>query len=154
MRKFTIMGLGALSTIAIAFGPASPASAVIAPPGSITDQVCDAIPGGLGGIVNLQVVNATLTGLLGTDMVANNTDLASKTTDLVNALVSHVQTVDGGGNVAATSAVVSARASAYANSAAEWTKDIKAMQTAQIESLVLGMQQGVLGSIGSGLGCV
>ena len=126
------MGLGALSTVAVAFGPASPASAVIAPPGSVTVQVCNALPGGLGGVLDQAAANFNLLTLLSDEIAADGLDLTGRTTDLVNALVSHIQTVDGGGNVAATSSVVSAQASAYADSAAEWTKDVKAFQTAEL----------------------
>ena len=49
--------------------------------------------------------------------------------------------------------VVSARASAYADSAARWTTDVKAVLDATLQALVIQMQQGVLGGIGTGLGC-
>jgi hypothetical protein len=67
--------------------------------------------------------------------------------------VSHIATVDAGGNTAATSSVVSARASAYADSAGVWTKAFKDLQASQLAGIVVGMQQSVLSSIGAGLSC-
>lgn len=153
MRKIIILGLGALSTLALTVGPSTPAQAVISPPGSITDQVCNAVPAGLVGVVNQLVATSTHAGLVSTDLTNSTTDLGLKTTDLVNALVSHITTVDGGGNTAATSSVVSARASAYADSAAVWTKANKDLNADILTMQVLGMQQGVLTAIGSGLSC-
>ncbi|MEA2686848.1 MAG: hypothetical protein QOE93_2043 [Actinomycetota bacterium] len=80
-------------------------------------------------------------------------DLTNKTTDLVNAMVTHIQTVDAGGNVASTLAVVNARIPAYADSAAVWVAKWHDLDTAQLQAQNLVMQQGVLNGLTSGL-CV
>jgi len=153
MRKFVTFGLGALAAATLALGPASPAQAVIVPPGSVTDQVCLALPGGVVGIVNQLVANGTLTGLLTTELTGATADLNLKTTDLVNAIIDHINTIDGGGNVASTAAVVSARASSYSDAAARWTKAVKDLDAAQLAAQVLTMQNSVLSAINGGL-CV
>ncbi len=123
------------------------------PPGSITDQVCNALPAGVTGIINQLVANGTLTGLITTELTSATTDLNLKTADLVAAIIDHIATIDGGGNVGSTAAVVSARASAYSDTAARWTKAVKDLDAAQLQAMVLSMQNSVLGSISGGL-CV
>ena len=147
MRKLAIMGVVALAAVSGAVGPAVPAGAVIVPPGLVETQVCNALPGGLGGVFNLLAANSNLAALLSDALADATADLEAKTENLVAALIAHIQAVDGGGNVAVTAAVVSARVSAYSDSAAVWTKAWKDLDASDLQAQVLGMQQSVLEDI-------
>jgi hypothetical protein len=151
MRRFIITGLGGLATVAMSLGPASPAKAVIVPPGSVTDQVCNGLPAGLVGVLDQLAANGTQTVLAESELTAAANDLALKSADLVIAIVAHVATIDAGGNVVATGAVVSARASAYADAAARWNKASKDLDSLLHQGEVLAMQDDVLTGIGAGL---
>jgi hypothetical protein len=152
VRKLLIAGLGAVATVTLALGPASPARAVIVSPG-MASQVCNSLPASLASVLNGLVANGLQTGLINIALTTATADLTNKTTDLVNAMVTHIQTVDAGGNVASTLAVVNARIPAYADSAAVWVAKWHELDTAQLQAQNLVMQQGVLNGLTSGL-CV
>lgn len=151
MRKLAILGMGALAAVTVAAGQVVPAGAVIVPPGLVQTQVCNALPAGLGGVFNLLAANVNLAAILGDGLADATADLEAKTEDLVDALLDHILAVDGGGNVAVTAAVVSARVAAYADSAAVWTKAWKDLDASELQAQVLAMQQSVLEDIQAAL---
>ncbi|HEX7277216.1 MAG TPA: hypothetical protein VF244_07555 [Acidimicrobiales bacterium] len=153
MRKFIITGLGALSTLTIAMGSTTTAFAADVVPATVSEQVCAAVPVGLLNVVDLLAENAIESALITTADTAANLDLSVKTTQLVGALVEHINAVDGGGNVGATSSIVSARVSAYSTSAAAWTAVKADRYASDMAAEVLGLQQGVLSSLGGSLEC-
>lgn len=154
MRKFMITGLGALSTLAITMGSTTSAFAadVVAP--TVSEQVCAAVPIGLADIVTNLADNAVESALIATAVTVATIDLGLKTTQLVSALVEHIEAVDNGGNVGATSSIVSARVSSYSTSAANWSTAYADRNASDMAAQVLGLQQGVLSSLGTGLACI
>ncbi len=61
--------------------------------------------------------------------------------------------MDDGGNVAATSSIVTARVSSYSTSAATWTGVKADRYASDMAADVLGLQQGMLTSLGTSLAC-
>lgn len=153
MRKLTALGLGALASLTLALGPASSASAVVVPPGSVTQQVCNAVPGALNGVLG-QLSNLGIElGQLNSDLSEAETDLSDAINALVDAIVTHVWTVDNGGNVDATAAIVNARMSEYADAAAAWSQLVSDVFLAEMATLAYDMQNDILLGLQGGL-CV
>ena len=114
-KKLIALGVSAASAVTLAFGAVGPATAAEAPPASIVTGLCNALPSAVTGLANqlLQVGNAVTTS--NADLVTKQGALSTAVSDLVSSLVAHIQTVDGGGNVAASGAVVNARSSVFAD---------------------------------------
>lgn len=153
MRKLSLMGLGLAATLTMALGPASPAKAVVAPPGSVVEQVCGVLPGAVTDLANSIFANASQVASLGTDVADAKADVDTKLGDVIGAIIAHLQTVDRGGNVEATAAIVNARLSDYSDAVAEWVSAWMALNTAELEQQALDIHNTVLGGLQTGLSC-
>ena len=67
--------------------------------------------------------------------------------------MAHVGVVDGGGNVASSTALVTAQVQTYADSAAVWSGAWVDRDDAELADEVLGMQKAILTNLNTGLGC-
>jgi hypothetical protein len=157
MRKFIATGVAALSTLTFTVGAAGAAKADIVPPAGVIAQVCNALPAPLTSLAGALTTNGSLlTSLLGagpTSLSTKQADLTTALNDFVAAVVTHVQTINNGGNVAASGQTVAAKASVYGDKFTAWNTAFNALKSAEFNSTMLGIQSGVLNGHNSGLGC-
>lgn len=151
MRKYLIAGLGALCAVALAIGVASTSATAAAP--TIKEQVCGSVPSGVAGVEGLITANANERTQIGIALNGAKSDLALKSTGLINSLAAHVNVLDTNGDVPASTATVTQRVQAYADSAAAWAGFWVDRDDAELQGEVLGMQKAVLENLDTALVC-
>ncbi|MEA2825960.1 MAG: hypothetical protein QOG43_399 [Actinomycetota bacterium] len=150
MRKFTILGLGALSTIAISVGPLSHVGATAPTP--LADEVCAALPSGISTVNNLLSDNADQVADLESVLSTADANLSQTTLDLVDALIEHIHSLDAGG--AGSVPLVNARVGTYSDAVVAWLAAWDELDAAKIQGRILGVSADLysgLHDVGSGL---
>ena len=153
MRKFIALGLGVVTSATLAFGTLSPASAEVAPPGALTNQVCAGLPAALLSTANAVTAAVLAQTNAAADMTAKHTAFTSAQGDLVVALVDYVQTVDSGGRVAAKAQVLADRLSVYSQKAVAWVNAWMAKDTADRNAAIAGINSGFFTGLDGALPC-
>jgi len=158
MRKFTIMGLGALSTLGLTIGTIgtmAPAAHALELPGvSLVQAVCTSVAGPVAGLVNQQAVAgqalAADQGKVASTVTAR--DLA--VTDLVGSLVSYIGILNLGGNADAAAGILNAKSAVYGDKMANWSNAVNKTTADQSKVDALGIQSTVLNGLKTGLACL
>ena len=149
MRKFIISGVGAIGTAALVLGVATPAMAV---GGSVTSQVCTALPAQIlaGNAASTAASAAQAAALL--DYNNKTAALATSQGNLVAAVVEWVQAADAGGALADAKAVLLSAASAdFGTKAAAWSGAWSAKDAADRAATLAVMIPNILNGVGAGL---
>jgi hypothetical protein len=150
-KKIIAAGVSAVGVASLAVGTVAPANAVEVPGTSITAGLCDALPAAVTGLANQLLQLGTGVTTSNADLVTKQTALNTAVTDLVAALVAHIQTVDGGGNVAASGAVVNAKSSVFADKIVAENNAMTAWFEAQRGAYLTGINNGLTNGLLTGL---
>lgn len=154
MRKFIALGLSAATAATLAFSAASPASAAISPPGSMTGQVCAGLPGQIAAAATT-LTSATLAQATAvTALPLKAADLASAQGSLVTALIDYISTVDSGGSVGVKSLALTDATTVYVEKATAWGNASSAVEVASRNFDIASMAPVVLSGLSAGLVCV
>lgn len=158
MRKFIALGLSAVtagSIVLTAAGPAAHAEETTPAPKSIVEQVCDAVPS-VGTSITDQL--ADLTDKLAADETAvadAKTKAQTATAAYIDAAVNYLKdTAANSADLPISTSALSVRTPQFVDAIAAWG-DALTQQTqdnGMFEFLTL--QNGALGQLGDGLGCV
>ena len=150
MRKFTILGLGALTTLALAVGPLSHVGA--STPTPLADEVCAALPSGIGTFDTLLSDNAAQVAALETALSTADANLNQTTLGLVGALIEHIHSLDAGGTGSVP--LVNARVGSYSDAVVAWLAAWDQLDAAKVHGHILGLSANLysgLYDVGSGL---
>ena len=154
MRKFIVLGLSAVTAATLAFSSASPASAVIAPPGSLTGQVCADLPAQITAAANTLATATAAKAAAVAALPVKAAELATAQGALVTALIDYIQTVDNGGAVDVKTLVLNNALNSYVEKATAWGNASTAIEIASRNFDIASMAPVVLASLSSGLSCV
>lgn len=154
MRKLIAIGAGVLTAATLAIGPASPASAVISPPGSLTGQVCAGLPAQITSAATV-LTNATAAKAAAVaDLAVKATELGVAQSAIIVALVDYIQTVDNGGALDVKTLILQNAASTFTQKATAWGNASTALEVASRNFDIASMAPVVLAGLSSGLSCV
>jgi hypothetical protein len=154
MRKFIALGAGVLTAATLAFGPVSPAHAVVAPPASLTGQVCAGLPAQITDAATT-LTNATVAKTAAAaNLVTKAGELATAQSAIIAALVDYIQTYDNGGALDVKTLVLQNAASTFTQKATAWGNASTAVEVANRNFDIASMAPPVLAGLSSGLSCV
>lgn len=154
MRKHSIVGLGlsAATAATLAFG-AAPAHATVSPPGSMVGQVCATSTGRLADAANSLAAATNSVAAATTDMNLKQAALGTAQTNVVNALVDYIETLDAGSSVGAKGLILNDAVSTFSDKAVAWANANTAHNDAVTTLQVASINSGILNSLFSGLAC-
>lgn len=149
MRKIIALGVSALSALTLSFGAtASPASAVDL---GLVSGLCGSLPGQVVNIANSLLGANALVSSANTDNLAKQAELATATTDLVNAVVAHILNVNAGNDGGSTAGAVGTTITDYAHATVAANTAFTGWVDAMRNANAVANSQAFAGGISSGL---
>jgi hypothetical protein len=152
MKKIIALGVSAMSVGALAFASVGPATAAEVPPANIVTAVCQALPASVTSLANQLLVAGSTSGIANADLLTKQAALGTAVTDLVNSVVSHLQTVNNGGNVQASAAVVNAKSSVFGDKIVAENNAMTSSFEAQRSAYLTGVSNNIVTGV-QGLLC-
>lgn len=148
MRKFMVLGLGALSTLTLSLGAAAPAAHAAAPVDlGIVSSLCGVLPGNVVNIATSLLGATTALTTANIDSAAKQAALGTATTALVNAVVAHILNVNAGNDGGSTKGAVATAVGDYANASVNantaFNKSVDAQRALNALSSSQAFAQGV-----------
>ena len=151
MRKFMVLGLGALSTLTLSLGATLPAAYAAPAEDGLISTLCGTLPGTVTDIASSLAVANTAVTKANTDSVAKQAALGVATTNLVDAVVAHIENVDAGNDGGSTAGAVGTTVADYAAKTVAANNAFNSSVDAQRAANALANSSAFAGGIETGL---
>ena len=150
-RKIIALAVSATSVAALAFGTVGSATAAEAPPGSITTAVCNALPSQVSALLAQLGLASSAVPTAATEFETKRAAADAAMSALVDAVVTHIETVNDGGNVDATGSILIAKYSIASDKIVAANNAMTKWFEAQRNVYLTGLTSGYLSGVQSGL---
>jgi hypothetical protein len=149
-KKIIAIGTGIVGAVGLTFGSMTPATAADPVP-TLVDAVCDVLPDAVDDLAaDLTSFLASVTST-GTDLATKQTALGNSITELIPAVVNHINAVSAGLPSAGTAGILTDKASAFADKVVAADNAMTASFAAQRSAYLTGLHKDYVAGVTSGL---